>query len=48
MNKYSNYESKYNGLYSKDNLPRIKDGSHAINFNSKQNKWNTLGFIIHW
>ena len=29
---------KFSGVFSRDNLRRIKDGAYAINFDDKQNK----------
>ena len=31
MQKYYQNEPRYNGVYSRDNLPRIKDGAYKIN-----------------
>ena len=31
MQKYYQNEPRFNGVYSRDNLPKIKDGQHAIN-----------------
>ena len=42
MNKYYNYEPKFNGVFSRDNLRRIIDGALFINLNEKQSKWT------HW
>ena len=36
ITKYSNYQPRFNGVYSKDNLPRIKDRTYVID--DKQNK----------
>ena len=38
MNKYYNYEPKFNGVFSRDNLRRIIDGALFINLNEKQSK----------
>ena len=40
--KYFNYEPRFNGAFSENNLPRIKDGVYVINF--KDNK--IIG--THW
>ena len=29
---------RFNGVFSRDNLPRIKDGAYVINLDDKQNK----------
>ena len=31
IQKYYQKESKFNGVYSKNNLPKIKDGAYVIN-----------------
>ena len=31
--KYYQNEPKFNGVYSRNNLPKIKDGAHIINLN---------------
>ena len=42
ITKYFNYEPRFNGIFSKNNLPRIKDGVYAINLNDKKHKGS------HW
>ena len=32
MQKYYQNEPKFNGVYSRDNFPKIKDGAYVINF----------------
>ena len=32
FNNYLNYQSKFNVVFSRNMLPRTKDGVHAINF----------------
>ena len=32
IQKYYQNESKFNGVYSRDNLAKIKDGAYVINF----------------
>ena len=42
---YLNYESRFNGVFSKNKLPRTKDRVHVINFydkNSKEDHWVSL------
>ena len=34
--KYFNYDPRFNGVFSRDNLPRMKDGAYIINLNDKQ------------
>ena len=36
--KHSNYEPKFNGVLSRDNLPGIKEGVYVVNLNDKQSK----------
>ena len=37
----------FDGVFSRDNLLRIKDGAYAINIDDNQSKGTTLGFIIY-
>ena len=46
ITKYFNYEPVFIGVFSRDNLPRIKDGAYVINLDGKQSR-NTLGFISY-
>ena len=54
IQKYYQYESKFNSCYSRNNLPKIKDGSKAIDldeYNSIGNRWIALyvnGENITW
>ena len=32
IQKYYQNQSRFNGIYSRDNLPQIKDGAYVINF----------------
>ena len=36
IQKYYQNESKFNGVYSKNNLSKIKDGTYIINFDGFQ------------
>ena len=36
--KYFNYNPRFNGVFSRSNLPRIKDGAYVINHDDKNNK----------
>ena len=38
ITKYFNYEPMFNGVYSRENLPRIKDGTYFLNLNDKLSK----------
>ena len=48
ITKYLNYDPRFNGIFLKNDLPRIEDGAYVINFSDKTSKRNTLGFIIYW
>ena len=42
---YFNYEPRFNGVFSRNNLSRIKDGAYVINLddkNSKSTYWFSL------
>ena len=38
ITKYFNYEPRFNGVVSRDNLPRIKNGAFVIDLDEKQSK----------
>ena len=42
IKKYSQSESKLNGVYSRNNLPKIKDGTYLINLDEFKSIWT------HW
>ena len=45
ITKYFNYEPKFDGVFSREDLPRLKDEANVINFNDKQRKrthWVTI------
>ena len=42
VQNYYQKEPKFNGVYSRNNLPKIKDGAHIINLD----KYEWVG--IHW
>ena len=45
MQKYFQNEPKFNGVYSRNNLPKIKDGTYVINlddFKSIRTHWIAL------
>ena len=42
IQKYYKNETRFNGVYSRDNLPKIKDGAYIINFD----EYSDIG--IHW
>ena len=37
IQKYYENESRFNGVYSRDNLPKIKDGAYVINLDEYSN-----------
>ena len=42
IQKYYQNEPRFNGVYFRDNLPRIKDGAYVINLNG----YSDIG--THW
>ena len=42
MQKYYQNEPRFNGVYSRDNMPRIKDGGYVINLD----EYSDIG--THW
>ena len=42
MQKYYQNEPRFNGVYSRDNLPKIKDGAYIINLD----EYSDIG--THW
>ena len=42
IQKYYQNEPRFNGVYSRDNLPKIKDGAYIINLD----EYSDIG--IHW
>ena len=42
IQKYYQNESRFNGVYSRDNLPKIKDGAYVINLD----EYSDMG--THW
>ena len=42
IQKYYQNESRFNGVYSRDNLPKIKDGAYVINLDD----YSDIG--THW
>ena len=43
---YYKNEPRFNGVYSRDNLPKIKDGAYVINLDEYSDIWNSLSFFI--
>ena len=37
IQKHHQNEPRFNGVYSRDNLPKIKDGAYVINFDECSN-----------
>ena len=42
IQKYYQNEARFNGVYSRDNLPKIKDGAYVINLD----EFSDIG--THW
>ena len=42
IKKYFHYGPRFNGVYSRDNLPKIKDGAYVINLH----EYSDIG--THW
>ena len=38
ITNYFNYEPRFNGVFTRNDLPRIKDGAYVINLNDKKSK----------
>ena len=38
MQKYDQNETKFDGVYSRNNLPKIKDSAYVINLNGYESK----------
>ena len=43
VTQYFNYEPRFNNVFSRNNLPGIKDGAYVINLNDKKVKEH-IGF----
>ena len=49
IQKYYQNEPKFNGVYSRNNLPKINDGTYVINFEELKSRVNSLdSFICEW
>ena len=42
IQKYYQNEPKFNGVYSRNNLPKIKNGAYVINFDKFKSIWTHL------
>ena len=49
ITNYFSNEPRFNGIFSRNNLPKIKDRVYVINMDDKNNKGSeyTLAFIIY-
>ena len=47
ITNYFKYELRFNGIFPRYSLLRIKDGAYVINLDDKNSKGKTLGFIIY-
>ena len=49
VQKYYQNEPKFNGIYSRKNLPKIKDGAYVINLDEYKSNRNSLdSFLCEW
>ena len=47
MQKYYQNEPKFNGVYSRNNLPKIKDGAYVINLDEfKSIRTHSIAFYV--
>ena len=46
IQKYYENEPKFHGVYSRDNLLKIKDGVYVINLDEYSKYWNSLGCFM--
>ena len=46
IQKYYQNEPKFNGLYSRNNLPKIKDGAYVMNLNEFKSVGTPLDSFI--
>ena len=46
IQKYYQNESRFNGVYSRDNLPKIKDGAYIISWWVLW-YWESLGCFVY-
>ena len=46
IQKYYQHEPIFNGVYSRDNLPKIKDGAYVINLNEYSDIMMLLILIV--
>ena len=47
IQKYYQNEPRFNGVYSRDNLPKIKDGAYVINFDEYSNIGTLLKIALY-
>ena len=47
IQKYYQNESRFNGVYSRDNLPKIKNGAYVINLDEYL-ILELIGFLCMW
>ena len=49
IQKYYQNEPKFNGVYSRNNLPKIKDGAYVINLDEFRIIRNSFdSFVCEW
>ena len=45
---YLNYEPKFNGVFSRNSLPRIKERAYVINLDDKKSKGTHWVSLFNW
>ena len=48
ITNYFNYKPRFNGVFSRNNLPRVKDVAYVLNLNDKKGEGTHWVFIIYW
>ena len=49
IQKHYQDEPKFNGVYSRNNLPKLKDGAYVINLDEFKSVRNSLdSFVCEW
>ena len=49
IQKYCKNELKFNGFYSRNNLPKITNGTYVLNIDEYKSKRNSLdSFVGEW
>ena len=48
IQKYYQNETKFNGVFSRNNLPKIKDEPYVINFDGYEFRHSLNSFVCEW